>query len=101
MVIFSKKIVFNNLYSSYIQKLIRVPPRWFYNKPTIYLVNEIHEAFEDRNSLEVCTVFLDISEAFDKVWHGLIFKLKQNGISDRLLLFVQKLSTQLETMLGP
>ena len=30
--------------------------------------------------------FLDISEAFDKVWHeGLIFKLKSVGISDALI----------------
>ena len=32
--------------------------------------------------LEVCRIFFDISKAFDKVWHdGLIFKLRQNGIS--------------------
>ena len=31
-------------------------------------------------------VFFDMSKAFDKVWYeGLIFKLKQNGISDKLL----------------
>ena len=31
-------------------------------------------------------VHLDISKAFDKVWHdGLIFKLKRNGISGNLL----------------
>ena len=29
---------------------------------------------------------MDISKAFDKVWHeGIIFKLKQNGFSDDLL----------------
>ena len=31
-------------------------------------------------------MFLDISKSFDKVWHeGIIFKLKQNGISENLL----------------
>ena len=32
-------------------------------------------------------MFLDISNAFDKVWHeGLILKLSRNGISGNLLL---------------
>ena len=35
---------------------------------------------------EVRSVFLDISKAFDKVWHErIIFKIKQNGILDDLL----------------
>ena len=43
-------------------------------------------AFENPKSLEVRAVFLDIFKAFDKVWHeGLIFKLKQSGISGSLL----------------
>ena len=41
--------------------------------------HEILSAFDIR--LEVREIFLDISKAFDKVWHdGLIFKLCQNGI---------------------
>ena len=48
----------------------------------LYLVNEIHQAFESPKSLEVRAVFLDISKAFDKVCHdGLIFKMKKNGVS--------------------
>ena len=54
----------------------------------LYLVNEIHHAFEDPKSLEVRAVFSDIYKAFDKVWDdGLNFKLKQNGISGGLLIF--------------
>ena len=42
--------------------------------------HEILSSFD--KGFEVRGIFLDISEAFDKVWHdGLIFKLPQNGIS--------------------
>ena len=38
------------------------------------------------NRFEVKGVFLEISQAFDKVWHeGIIFKLKQNDISSKML----------------
>ena len=48
------------------------------------ITHEIYKSFDD--GLEVRGVFLDISKAFDKIWHeGLIFKLKQNGISGKLL----------------
>ena len=51
------------------------------------ITHEIYQSFGD--TLEVRAVFLDISKAFDKVWHkGLIFKLKQNGISDKILNFL-------------
>ena len=58
----------------------------------LYLLDEIHQAFDSTTSLEVRAVFLDISKAFDKVWHdGLIFKLEQNGISGNLLKTFSKL----------
>jgi hypothetical protein len=48
------------------------------------ITTEIYNSFENRQ--ETRATFLDISKAFDKVWHpGLIFKLKQNGINGNLL----------------
>ena len=50
------------------------------------LINEIHKSFENR--LEVRAIFLDISKAFDKVWHqGLVYKLQQNGVTGNCLSF--------------
>ena len=49
------------------------------------ITHEIYQSFDD--SLEVRAVFLDISKAFDKNWHkGLTFKLKQNGMPDKILI---------------
>ena len=52
------------------------------------ITHGIYASFDEK--YEVRGVFLDISKVFDKVWHkGLIFMLKQNGISDKLLRFVK------------
>ena len=87
-----EKIIFNNLYHYFnANNLITKNQSGFRpgdstTNQLLYLVNEIHEAFDNPKSLEVRTVFLDISKAFDKVWHdGLIFKLRQNGIHGGLL----------------
>ena len=48
------------------------------------ITHEIYKYFDEGH--EVRGVFLDISKAFDKVWHdGIIFKLTQTGISGNLL----------------
>ena len=58
----------------------------------IAITHEIHQSFD--TGYEVRGVFLDISKAFDKVWHtGLIFKLKQNGISGKLLNLIKDFLT--------
>ena len=54
---------------------------------TIYqllaITDEIFESFE--SNAETRAAFLDISKAFDKVWHeGLLFKLKRSGINGQL-----------------
>ena len=63
------------------------------NNQPISITNEIHQYFDA--GYKVRGVFLDISKAFDKVWYeGLIFKLKQNGISGKLLNLIKDLENQ-------
>jgi retron-type reverse transcriptase len=50
----------------------------------LYLTHKIYEAFE--LGKEVRVMFLDISKAFDRVWHkGLLYKLKLISVRDPLL----------------
>lgn len=52
------------------------------------ITHEIYTGFEDR--METRAVFLDISKAFDRVWHdGLLLKLKSNGIHGPLYSLIQ------------
>ena len=46
------------------------------------ITHKIFETFDCNPPLEVRSVFLEMSKAFDKVWHeGLLYKLKSMGIS--------------------
>ena len=85
-----EKIVFDSLYKFFIENnLISENQSGFRPGDStinqlLEITNEIYKSFE--NVKETRAVFLDISKAFDKVWHpGLIFKLKQNGVNGRLL----------------
>ena len=50
----------------------------------VAITHNIFKGFD--NGLEIRGIFLDISKAFNKVWHqGLIYKLCCNGICGNLL----------------
>ena len=54
------------------------------------IVHTVFKAFDCNPSLDVRSVYLDISKAFDRVWHdGLIFKLRRCFISGKLLSLVE------------
>ena len=50
------------------------------------IIQEIQTAFDENPTVHVRGVFLDISNAFDKVWHdGIIFKLKSYDVAGELV----------------
>ena len=85
-----EKIVFNTLYSFLIlNNLLSETNSGF--KPNdsaiarlLAILESIYQGLDDHK--DSIFVSLDISKAFDRVWHeGLIFKLKQNGVCGNLL----------------
>ena len=85
-----ERIIFNKMFRFFLENdLIHQQQSGF--KPGDSCINQLlpitHEIYQSFDQgLDVCSVFLDISNAFDKVRHdGLIFKLKQNGTSGSLL----------------
>ena len=87
-----ERVIFNSMYN-YISKNNLLSPNQSGFRPgdsctnqLLSITHNIHSFFDDYSSLETRGVFLDMSKAFDKVWHdGLIYKLQNFGISGKLL----------------
>ena len=87
---FFEKILFLKMYNNFTSNNLITKnqsgfrPNDSVTNQLICLVDSIHSSLDI--NLDVRSVFLDMSKAFDKVWHeGLLFKLKQNGINGKLL----------------
>ena len=91
---FFEKIVFDSLYAYLITNGLLSKKQLGF-RPGDSTINQLlaitTEIYNDVETLdETRAVFLDISKAFDKVWHeGLLFKLRNNGIKGNLLLAIE------------
>ena len=85
-----EKLIFDNLYSYIFQNNFISDKQSGYRfkdstvKQLLSITHEIFKAFD--SSEEIRAVFLDISRAFDRVWHaGLTFKLQKIGIGGEMI----------------
>ena len=91
-----ERLVFNSLYK-YVEenKLLSMHQSGFRSNDScvnqlLSIVHNLYKGFDAYPTLETRGVFLDMSKAFDKVWHqGLIFKLKSVGVLDSPLNLIQ------------
>ena len=65
------------------------------------ITHDIFLSFDSSPFLETRGVFSDVSKAFDRVWHdGLLFRLKQNGVSGNLLGLIKSFLSDRVTLNG-
>ena len=95
-----ERLIFNSLYQ-FLEKhnLLSIHQSGFCSNDScinqlLFIVHTLYKAFDAYPTLDARGVFLDMSKAFDKVWHeGLIYKLKSMGVSDSLLKLFQSFLT--------
>ena len=91
-----EKLIYDSLYSHLLSSDLLNPNQSGFRpgdstvNQLISITHTIFKAFYCNPPLHVRSVYLDISKAFDRVWHdGLIYKLKRSGVSGSLLSLIQ------------
>ena len=85
-----ERIIYNEMYPFFILTELISPNQSGFKQgdscinQLLSITHDIYQSLDE--GYEARGVFLDISKAFDKVWHkGLLYKLEQNGIKGPLL----------------
>ena len=89
-----EKVLFDSLYDYFINNNLLTPCQSGFIKGDSCVNQLLAIAHEIHKNLDAIGVFLDMSKAFDKVWHnGLICKLQSCGIQPQLLFLLIKFGT--------
>ena len=92
-----EKLIYNSLYKFLEDRNLLNPNQSGFRSgdscinQLISITHDIYTAFDANPSLEVRGIFLDISKAFDRVWHDcLIMKLLSYGVKGKLIELIKK-----------
>ena len=87
-----EKLIYDSLYSHLVSCDILNPNQSGFRpgdsaiNRLISITHALFKAFDCNPPLDVRSVYLDISKAFERVWHdGLIYKLTRYGVSGQVL----------------
>ena len=90
-----EKLLFDAIYSHLSENKLLTPNQSGFRpgdstiNQLLFITHKIYCAFDHTPSKETRAVFLDLSKAFDRVWHeGLIHKLRCNGVSGDMLALI-------------
>ena len=90
-----EELLYESLYSHFEKKYLLNPNQSGFHpgdstvNQLLSITHSIFEAFDSNSILEVRSVYLDTSKAFDRAWHeGLIYKLRRYGVSGNSLLLL-------------
>ena len=98
-----EKIIFNNLYEFFRENNLLSQHQSGFREgdscisQLLAITHDIYCSFDVNPSYETRAVFLDMSKAFDKVWHeGLLYKLKCYGVEGTFLNILENYLTNRE-----